>query len=581
MGGAVPFPSRVRGGTFVDYLVIVALALALLGGAFLVYRSAFGEGARCLASKIVGNGGQCAAGTGPKDQAEVTALAPIPGAADARCDASGKCTNGACFGAGTKVLTPTGDRSIETIVPGDRVLAKDVETGVVSERSVLGTKVTYDKPSLRLELSRGDVIIVTAEHPFYVTGRGWTAAAALEPDDRVTTADGSETKVVSLAMRAAIEPVFNLEVEEDHTYFVGSTRALVHNDCDITQAGWTRPWRMYEAEQVIKAAEQSADALSRLASPNRGPSMHSPGFDVEGQRLRDMAAVSGRMSTLDATMAQILLSPTSDPSAKRAVAQAITSGKVGQGILFPMPPPGLMNNRMMMPSLLGRGDDKWFKDQQDRAFATSALRIAFARYAAAQGTPEMKQKAAQVLASGATTFDANRTFEVFGKKLQYALERAQKAEDGNPMKRLGQLLYAQELAKDPKWSDKVDKDLLKLFLERQYKEEAVAAELARMHKETIDDIKYSDSYRAHLTMLESEEFLLRLQLEGPEQAKKTLESYAKLGLSTSAAARPRSSRRPAASRRRSNSRSGRARSRTASPSISTARARTRTSRKAT
>lgn len=518
------FPSRVRGGTFVDYLVLVALALALLGGAFLVYRSAFGAGARCLASKIVGSGGQCEGGGGPKEQAEVTALTPIPGAIDARCDSSGKCTNGACFGAGTKVLTPNGDRPIETIVAGDRVFAKDVETGAVSARTVLATKVTYDKPSLRLELSRGDVIVVTAEHPFYVAGRGWTAAAALEPDDRVTTADGAEAKVVSLAMRAAIEPVFNLEVEEDHTYFVGSTKALVHNDCDITQAGWTRPWRQYEADQVIKAAQQSAEALARLMSPNQGPSMHSPGFDVEGARRRDMAAVSARSSTLDATMAQILLSPTSDPGAKRAVAQAIASGTVGQGIMFPMPPPGLLHNSMMIPSLMGRGSEKAFQEMQDRAFATNALRIAFARYAAAQGTPEMKQKAAQVLASGATTFDANRTFEVFGKKLQYVLQKAQKAEDGDPMKRLGQLLYAQELAKDPKWADKVDKDLLKLFLERQYKEPTVAAELARMHKETLDDIKYSDSYRAHLAMLEGEEFLLRLQLEGPEQAKKTLET---------------------------------------------------------
>jgi hypothetical protein len=202
-------------------------------------------------------GGQCGGGAAPKELAETTALADLPGALDARCDSSGKCTNGACFGAGTPVLTPDGERPIESITAGDVVIARDPESGESSPRTVLATKITHDKPSLRLELrdrrGRSEAITVTAEHPFYVESRGWTAAAELEPSDRVTTPDGA-TEVVSLAMRAEIEPVYNLEVEGLHTYFVGRTHALVHNDCDITQAGWTRPWTTYEASQVIRAA---------------------------------------------------------------------------------------------------------------------------------------------------------------------------------------------------------------------------------------------------------------------------------------------------------------------------------------
>ncbi|MBS2020369.1 MAG: hypothetical protein JST00_46360 [Deltaproteobacteria bacterium] len=517
-------PSRVRGGTFVDYLLLVALALGLVGGAFLVYRSAYGAGARCLASKIMGSGGQCEGGGGPKDRAEAVIAAAKPGEIDPAagvCDSSGKCTNGACFGRGTPVLTPEGERPIEAIVPGDVVLAKDLESGRVSPRKVLATKVTPDKPSLRLELDR-EVIVVTNEHPFYVEGRGWTAAASLAPSDRIVTPGGTAS-VVSLAQRAEIEPTYNLEVDEDHTYFVGHTHALVHNDCNIAQGAWAKAWGRHEAAQVVEAAQRATEGFRQLTSPNQPPSMHAPGFDVEGARRKSIAAVSSNLSSFDAMMAQILHSPSSDPQAKRIVAQAITDGKVGQSVLFP-PFPGGGPPGFASPMLFGPGNQKALQEMQDRAFAANALRLTFARYAAAQGTAEMKEKAAQVLASSAPRFDANKSFEVFGKKMQRALEQAHKAGDDDPMKKLGQLLYAQELSKDPKWADRVDGDRLKMLLERQLKDPTVVKELARMHDETMRDIKYSSEYRAHLDMLESEEFLLRLQLEGGEQAKKTLET---------------------------------------------------------
>lgn len=516
--------SRVRGGTFVDYLLLVALAIGLIGGAFAVYRSAYGAGARCLASKIVGNGGACEGAGGPKERAEAVmtdadaaAKNPLAGV----CDSSGKCTNGACFGKGTPVLTPSGERPIESIAPGDIVLAKDIESGRISPRAVLATKITEDKPSMRLELDR-EVVVVTNEHPFYVEGRGWTAAGALEPNDRVVTSNGETAKVVALAQRAEVEPTYNLEVEDDHTYFVGRAHALVHNDCNIAQDAWAKRWSRHEAQQLVEFAQRANEGLTQLMSPNRPPSMHSPGFDVEGARLRDIAAVSSRLSTLDATMAQILHSPNSDPEAKRIVAQAIADGKVGQAMMLPSMPVGMFPPPMYMGR--GTGSDKLYQDMRDRAFASDALRVTFVRFAAAQGTPAVKEKAAQVLRASAPSFDPNRSFQIFGNKLQRALEAAQKAGDGDPMKRLGQLLYAQELAKDPKWADKVNTDLLKLLMERQLKDPTVAAALARMHDETMSEIKGSSQYRAHLAMLESDEFLLRLQLEGPEQAKKTLET---------------------------------------------------------
>ena len=91
-----------------------------------------------------------------------------------------------CFGKGTLVWTKTGRKAIETIEPGDLILAQDVNTGELKYKAVL--RRTVRPPSPLLKISAGDEEInVTGGHVLWVSGVGWRMAKELG-DNAVSTA---------------------------------------------------------------------------------------------------------------------------------------------------------------------------------------------------------------------------------------------------------------------------------------------------------------------------------------------------------------------------------------------------------
>jgi len=84
---------------------------------------------------------------------------------------------------------------------------------------------------------RTETITCTAEHPYWVPGRGWTAAADLTAGTELTSPDGSMVVVVSNTVQVLAEPVnvYNFQVDGDHTYFVddGAEPVWVHNTCGL------------------------------------------------------------------------------------------------------------------------------------------------------------------------------------------------------------------------------------------------------------------------------------------------------------------------------------------------------------
>jgi hypothetical protein len=83
------------------------------------------------------------------------------------------------------------------------------------------------------------MVRATESHPFYVRDRGWTPANQLSPGDRLLGHDGRWRAVVRTTLGEQPEPVFNLQVADHHTYFVGTgaadASALVHNVCDFSE----------------------------------------------------------------------------------------------------------------------------------------------------------------------------------------------------------------------------------------------------------------------------------------------------------------------------------------------------------
>jgi hypothetical protein len=149
------------------------------------------------------------------------------------------CTGRTCFAAGTLVDTASGPRAIETIIPGSLVLSRDPASGLDAYKPVLQTFQTRERPVEMLQLADGagvvETLTVTPEHPFFVDGRGWVPAADLDPAHDVVSGPGrSSLSVRGALMLAATTTVYNLEVDEFHTYFVGRAHAWVHNQCRPT-----------------------------------------------------------------------------------------------------------------------------------------------------------------------------------------------------------------------------------------------------------------------------------------------------------------------------------------------------------
>jgi hypothetical protein len=128
-----------------------------------------------------------------------------------------------CFAAGTPVWTESGAQAIETIKIGDRVLAKDVETGVLAYKPVLHTTIRPPKELTTLRFG-DETIVCTGGHRFWSSGSGWIKARDLAPQTLLHTATGN-TPVWS-AKKGNTAETYNLVVADFHTYFVGRTGVL-------------------------------------------------------------------------------------------------------------------------------------------------------------------------------------------------------------------------------------------------------------------------------------------------------------------------------------------------------------------
>lgn len=131
--------------------------------------------------------------------------------------------------AGTLILTEDGRNPIEEIEVGEKVWAKDLATGEAVLRVVDKTFVRHTAELVHLTVD-GDTITTTAEHPFWVDGRGWVNAGDLKPGDVLVTPDGVATLDRKLVEQRP-ETVCNFRVTGLHNYYAldGDTPVLVHN----------------------------------------------------------------------------------------------------------------------------------------------------------------------------------------------------------------------------------------------------------------------------------------------------------------------------------------------------------------
>ena len=143
---------------------------------------------------------------------------------------AGKTAMQTCFTGDTLVAAENGQKRIDEIEVGDKVWAFNVETGESELKTVTKVYVHSVDEILHLYTDEGD-IDTTANHLFYVIGKGWVAAGDLAVGDEVYNLDETASAILGLEIEILDDPVlvYNLEVEDFHSFFVGCVPVLVHN----------------------------------------------------------------------------------------------------------------------------------------------------------------------------------------------------------------------------------------------------------------------------------------------------------------------------------------------------------------
>lgn len=133
----------------------------------------------------------------------------------------------ACFPAGTKINTDSGLKNIEEIKTGDKVWSYNELTGETGLQKIVRTMVRESDHIIEL-YTEEEIIETTVEHPF-LTEDGWKDAADLQTGDKIKNKNKEDIEIKDIKFSYKPKKVYNFEVSNWHTYFVGTLTWLVHN----------------------------------------------------------------------------------------------------------------------------------------------------------------------------------------------------------------------------------------------------------------------------------------------------------------------------------------------------------------
>ena len=134
------------------------------------------------------------------------------------------------FTAETLVQTQKGLVAISEVKIGDMVWSYNENTDQPELNEVIHLiqgQQEYDLISLILD--SGETIETTADHPFYLRGKGWNPANTLKVGQALVLRNGTVVVIKEILTETRFESVYNLTVSKTHNYFVGQDGILVQN----------------------------------------------------------------------------------------------------------------------------------------------------------------------------------------------------------------------------------------------------------------------------------------------------------------------------------------------------------------
>ncbi|MGB8344288.1 MAG: polymorphic toxin-type HINT domain-containing protein, partial [Ktedonobacteraceae bacterium] len=157
-------------------------------------------------------------------------------------------------------------------------------------------------PHSIVSTATSEVIHTNKKHPFFTEEKGFLPVAQLKLGMHVLRADGRYGEITGYRVVPGSAVMYNLEVEQDHTFVVGAGEWVVHNDCgQVRSLIHDDPGLVREAERMgnNQAVQREADDLmQRFLGGNTNPGLGSKNLfgDISYLRGRNGARVFYRMA---------------------------------------------------------------------------------------------------------------------------------------------------------------------------------------------------------------------------------------------------------------------------------------------
>ncbi|MFF9278932.1 Hint domain-containing protein [Streptomyces griseosporeus] len=132
-----------------------------------------------------------------------------------------------CFSGETLVSTESGPLPIESITYGQKVYTFHPIDGGVTLNKVIKAWKSQRTSTLLLRVD-GETVRCTPGHRFY-RNNVWVAARDLQPGDHLLNGENHLIRLQAIEERTGLIDVFNLTVENAHSYLVGKSGLFVHN----------------------------------------------------------------------------------------------------------------------------------------------------------------------------------------------------------------------------------------------------------------------------------------------------------------------------------------------------------------
>ena len=153
-------------------------------------------------------------------------------------DLAKSCVNS--FTADTPVtMADGGTKPIKDVKVGDKVLATDPYTGQTKAEPVVALiRHTAQHQMVLVTLADGSVLDATGGHKIWdATQYTFVDASGLHVGDKFETDTGVLITVAALTDYLANLTAYNLQINQIHTYYAGTTPVLVHNSCGPLTTG--------------------------------------------------------------------------------------------------------------------------------------------------------------------------------------------------------------------------------------------------------------------------------------------------------------------------------------------------------